>query len=102
MLVAARESSLDGKDLPLTFEHVTVAREPGFLRALAETDLVVTRGSQNAVMACLLAGVPVVGVPGTRDSEPLYNMRALELTGPARPCAACPTRSRWPTLPPNC
>lgn len=81
VLVAAREKSIRGTDLPYTHRNVTMAHEPGLTAALSGTDVIVARGSQNAVAACLMSGVPVVGLPGTRDSEPIYNMKTLEAHG---------------------
>ncbi|MEU0884352.1 hypothetical protein ABZ345_37655 [Lentzea sp. NPDC005914] len=91
VLVAARESSVDGLDTPFQHENITVAHEPGLTRALRDSDIVVARGSQNAVAACLLAGVPVIGTPGTRDSEPLFNMGVLEGHGVGRTILGTPT-----------
>jgi UDP:flavonoid glycosyltransferase YjiC (YdhE family) len=78
-------------DTPFQHENITVAHEPGLTRALRDSDIVVARGSQNAVAACLLAGVPVIGTPGTRDSEPLFNMGVLEGHGAGRTILGTPT-----------
>jgi UDP:flavonoid glycosyltransferase YjiC (YdhE family) len=82
ILVAARDEVVGERRLPYCDGNITVARLPGMSRAMQQTDLVVTRGGQNALMACLLAGRPVVGVPGT-SSEPNFNLRVLEAHGVA-------------------
>ena len=91
VLVAAREDELDGAPLPVCRGNVVVAHEPGFTAALRGADVVVARGSQNAVAACLLAGVPIVGTPGTRDAEPLFNLRIMQAHGVARTVIGEPT-----------
>ncbi|GII66296.1 hypothetical protein Skr01_63810 [Sphaerisporangium krabiense] len=90
VLVAAREDRVGGHVLPHTFGNVTVTRTPGITRALAGADLLVTRGGQNSLMAAMLAGVPVVGVPGDHV-EPRYNLAVLEAHGAARVLGGVPT-----------
>ncbi|MYS23163.1 UDP:flavonoid glycosyltransferase YjiC, YdhE family, partial [Streptomyces sp. DvalAA-14] len=92
VVVAAREADVAGRQVPFTQGHITVARTPGITNLLQRTDLMITRGGQNALMAALLAGVPVIGTPG-RSPEPLFNLASLAahnaavtLTG--RPTAA--------------
>ncbi len=68
---------------PCTTGNITMAREMGMTRALQETDLLVARGGQNGLMAALLAGVPVIGVPG-EHVEPRFNLSVLEVHGAAR------------------
>lgn len=81
VLIAAREHEVAGRAVPFQEGSVTVAHEPGLTAALQNCDVAILRGSQNAVAACLMAGVPIVGLPGTRDSEPLYNMEVLQAHG---------------------
>lgn len=59
-------------------------------RLLSDTDLLITRGGQNALMAALLAGVPVIGTPG-RSPEPIYNLGTLQAHGAARTLLDEPT-----------
>jgi UDP:flavonoid glycosyltransferase YjiC (YdhE family) len=91
VLVAARETSVDGSPLPYRYENVVVAHEPGLTRALQGADLVVARGSQNAICTALLAGVPVIGTPGTRDAEPAFNLGVLQAHGAAFTLHGTPT-----------
>lgn len=81
VLIAAREHEIAGRAVPFQHGSVAVAHEPGLTAALQDCDVAILRGSQNAVAACLMAGVPIVGLPGTRDSEPLYNMEVLQAHG---------------------
>ncbi|GAA3491358.1 glycosyltransferase [Streptomyces cremeus] len=82
VVVAAREKDIAGREVPFRQDNVIVARTPGITRLLQDTDLLVTRGGQNALMASLLAGVPVIGTPG-RSPEPIFNLGALQAHGAA-------------------
>ncbi|WEH37239.1 hypothetical protein PZB75_30055 [Streptomyces sp. AM 4-1-1] len=82
VIVAARDKDVGGREVPFRQDNVIVARTPGITRLLQDTDLVITRGGQNALMAALLAGVPVIGTPG-RSSEPIFNLGALQAHGAA-------------------
>ncbi|MBG7704674.1 hypothetical protein HCJ76_42955 [Streptomyces sp. MC1] len=93
VLVAAREQEIDGEPLPLRRGSVAIAHEPGLMAALQDCSVAVLRGSQNAVAASLMAGVPIVGLPGTRDSEPMYNMKVIEAHGCGRLLAGVPSAS---------
>lgn len=82
VVVAAREDEVGGRRVPFRHGNVIVAGTPGITRLLQDTDLLVTRGGQNALMAALLAGVPVVGTPGG-SPEPAFNLGTLEEHGAA-------------------
>ncbi|MFD4557866.1 glycosyltransferase [Streptomyces sp. NPDC058469] len=91
VLVAAREREIDGATLPLRRGSVAIAHEPGLMAALQDCSVAVLRGSQNAVAASLMCGVPIVGLPGDRDSEPMYNMQVIEAHGCGRLLAGMPS-----------
>jgi UDP:flavonoid glycosyltransferase YjiC (YdhE family) len=76
VLVASRSKSVSGRETPFVEGSVTVSFLPGIIRALQSTDVFVNRCGQNAVAAGLLAGVPMIGIPGT-SPEPLYNLSSL-------------------------
>ncbi|KOX11399.1 glycosyltransferase [Streptomyces sp. NRRL B-3648] len=90
VVVAAREPSVAGRTVPFRQDNIVVAPTPGMTRLLSDTDLLITRGGQNALMAALLAGVPVIGTPG-RSPEPIYNLGTLEAHGAARTLLDEPT-----------
>ncbi|CAN5448681.1 hypothetical protein BH10ACT7_BH10ACT7_04300 [soil metagenome] len=71
-----------------------VARMPGLTAALSNTDLVVTRGGQNMLMASLLAGRPIIGTPGG-SAEPMFNLAALESYGAAVSIPGVPTAGQF-------
>jgi UDP:flavonoid glycosyltransferase YjiC (YdhE family) len=91
VLIAAREQEIDGRPLPQRRGSVAIAHEPGLTAALQDCSVAVLRGSQNAVAASLMAGVPIVGLPGDRDSEPMYNMKVVEAHGCGRLLAGMPS-----------
>ncbi|MEU6073669.1 hypothetical protein [Micromonospora sp. NPDC047074] len=80
--VAASHDRVAGRAVPFTTGHITVARGFGITRALRDTDLLIARGGQNGLMAALLAGVPVIGVPG-EHVEPRFNLNVLAAHGAA-------------------
>ncbi|MEU1010750.1 hypothetical protein [Streptomyces sp. NPDC005890] len=90
VVVAAREPSVAGRAVPFQQDNIVVAPTPGMTRLLSDTDLLITRGGQNALMAALLAGVPVIGTPG-RSPEPIYNLGTLQAHGAARTLLDEPT-----------
>jgi UDP:flavonoid glycosyltransferase YjiC (YdhE family) len=66
---------------------------PGLTRGLQACDIFITRGGQNAVMAALLAGQPIVGTPGS-SAEPLFNLRMVEAAGAAAFVPGLPTAAQ--------
>lgn len=84
VVVAAREPSVAGRAVPFQQDNIVVAPTPGMTR------LLITKGGQNALMAALLVGVPVIGTPG-RSPEPIYNLGTLQAHGAARTLLDEPT-----------
>ena len=64
VFVSLRESEYNGAALPIQYENVHICRLLPGMSMARRSCVVITRGGQNTMMSCMLAGVPVVGFPG--------------------------------------
>ena len=76
--------------LPFTDGNIHCEHLPPLSSALADSALLVTRGGQNTLMSALLAGCPVLGLPG-EGREPEFNLHTLERHGAALTVPKTPT-----------
>lgn len=61
-------------------DYVIVAPHVPGSSVLAHCEVSILRGGQNGLVASLLAGVPVIGIPGM-SAEPRWNLAVLETHG---------------------
>lgn len=80
--VAIREGTYRGRKLPQQFGNIFLFNYLPGLRIIRRSAVVLARGGQNTLMACLLAGTPVIGFAG-RSSEADFNIRQLTKLGAA-------------------
>lgn len=88
--VAVRSRAAEGISDFERMYGIRVFALPGMTTSLRRCDLLLTRGGQNALMAALLAGKPIIGTPGW-SAEPTFNLRMLESLGAAKCVPGVPT-----------
>jgi hypothetical protein len=88
--IACTQSLAAGRALPFTDGNVHCEHLPPLTSTLAGSVLLVTRGGQNTLMSALLAGCPVLGLPG-EGREPEFNLQTLERHGAALTVGKMPT-----------
>jgi UDP:flavonoid glycosyltransferase YjiC (YdhE family) len=84
ILVAATDERATRRTVPFSFRNAFCTRLPPLTSALKCSRLLITRGGQNTAMAALLAGCPMIGLPGTVATEARFNLVTLEQLGVAR------------------
>lgn len=85
VFVSLRENQYNGLPLPLSIGNIHIHQLLPGISMIRRSDLVITRGGQNTMMSCMLAGVPVIGFPGN-NAEPDYNLTVIQNKGAAIKC----------------
>jgi UDP:flavonoid glycosyltransferase YjiC (YdhE family) len=88
--LASTDTRAASRDMPFKHGNVYCEHLPPLTSALGDSVLLVTRGGQNTLMSALLAGCPVLGLPG-EGREPEFNLQTLERHGAALTVSKMPT-----------